>query len=294
MGWILLKEKKGFLDFTLHVGGEIREETPELPRRAGFHLEEVVEGQGFAELILLDGFARHAAEHVVLFEEVLLPGVFVGERGEDLGGDRILIVRGQGTDFFQRLLEQRRHISILLSGDHGCRRDPSKYGYGTMVESMKSVYALILVIGALSRARLAFAEDIVVRLVDVRSGGGEKGCSVALLGSTSDRPAPLRWLTQRADTKADGRTRFSIAGPLPSFVQADVGLIDCLQCAPLPAASTDEILRASVMGGMDGKNNRGELYCHPDLKKLEETTAKPGEILIFVRKLSFWEKIALF
>jgi len=52
----------------------------------------------------------------------------------------------------------------------------------------------------------------------------------------------------------------------------------------------DEVLRIGVLNGMNGKNYKGEPYCRPNLKKLEEVTAKPGEIVIFVRKTSFIEK----
>ncbi len=159
---------------------------------------------------------------------------------------------------------------------------------------MKPLYAFLLIIGTLLSARVVFAEEIVVRLVDVRNGAGEKNCSVALLSSTSSKPAQQRWLTKRVDTGADGRARFSITAPLPSFVLTDVNLHDCLQCGPLGVMPIGDILRTGMMSGMDGRNRRGERYCRPDLKKLEEITAKPGEIVIFVRRLSFWEKLALF
>ena len=56
----------------------------------------------------------------------------------------------------------------------------------------------------------------------------------------------------------------------------------------------NEIIRIGVMKGMTGNTDRaGVEYCRPNYKKIEEITAKPGEILFFVKKLSWLERPSL-
>jgi hypothetical protein len=43
----------------------------------------------------------------------------------------------------------------------------------------------------------------------------------------------------------------------------------------------------------DATNFQGVKYCHPNYKKIEEIVANPGEILIFVKKLSWLERLSL-
>ena len=156
---------------------------------------------------------------------------------------------------------------------------------------MKPFYGFLIAICALAAAQTAFAEDIVVRAINVATGAGIKNCDVSLMGGLSNVPAQQRWLTgRRLTTATDGRARFNITQPLPDFIQANLDNYECLQCDRSSVFAVDEVLRVGVLNGMNGKNNKGGPYCRPNLKKLEEVTAKPGEILIFAHRTSFIEK----
>jgi hypothetical protein len=48
------------------------------------HLEQVAEWPRLALLVFLEGFPRHAADHVALLDKALFPGFFVGQRSQNL------------------------------------------------------------------------------------------------------------------------------------------------------------------------------------------------------------------
>jgi|GEM_PF-6502415 len=157
---------------------------------------------------------------------------------------------------------------------------------------MKPFHALLIPICAFAAAQTAFAEEISVRAINVTTGAGVKNCDVSLLGGLSNVPAQQRWLTgiKYLTTATDGRARFNITQPLPNFVEAVVDSYECFPCDRPSVFAVDEVLRIGVLNGLNGKNDKGEPYCRPNLKKLEEITAKPGEIVIFVRRTSFIER----
>ena len=96
-------------------------------------------------------------------------------------------------------------------------------------------------------------------------------------------------------TSADGRVSFSVAEPLPNLVfvwNDDACVVRCDGRSEV--VSVDRILQTGVMSGTGGSNFRGEPYCRPNLRKLEEITAKPGEIVILVRRMSVWERFATY
>ncbi len=146
-------------------------------------------------------------------------------------------------------------------------------------------------------AKRASGEEIVVRLIDVNSGGGEKNCYVGLyLGNPRDRPTPGHTKIQR--TADDGRVRFQIPEPLPSFVwmtgpQQQCAIV-CSRPGPWwPLVSVGEVLRTGVTGPTNDRSPGGKSYCSPNLKRLEAIQAKPAEILLFVRKPSLLERWSL-
>jgi hypothetical protein len=138
------------------------------------------------------------------------------------------------------------------------------------------------------------AEEIVVRLIDVNSGRGEKNCYVYLyLGDPNDRPPPGHTKILRTDD--DGRVRFQIPEPLPSVVWMVGPQPQCVIMCSRPGpwwhlVSVDEVLRTGVAGPTNDRGPDGKPYCSPNLKKLEAIQAKPGEILLFVRKPSLLER----
>jgi len=157
---------------------------------------------------------------------------------------------------------------------------------------MKPFYCVVMVLNALLLAHVASAEDVTIRLVDVNSGAGERSCYVQLfLGDTRSGAGHTNFV----QTSADGRARFSLSEPLPKTVWASVETPDACAspCAYMGVLSVEEILRTGVMMKLPGDvNTKGVPYCTPNYKKLEEITAKPGEILVFVRKLSWLERLS--
>ena len=69
--------------------------------------KQIVQRQRLTLGVFRKGFPCHAANHIALAGKAFLPGVFVGERRQDLGCNSILLIFGQGADFFQRLLFSR-------------------------------------------------------------------------------------------------------------------------------------------------------------------------------------------
>ncbi len=68
--------------------------------------KQVDQPQRLAPVVFLKRFARHAADYVALRGKAPFPCIFVGQGCQDLGCNRILLVRRRGDDLFQRLLSQ--------------------------------------------------------------------------------------------------------------------------------------------------------------------------------------------
>src|SRR5579864_9278950 len=66
--------------------------------------KQIVQRQRLALLVFLEGFPRHAADHIALLDEAALPGFFVGQRRQNLRCNRILLFRREGGDLFERFL----------------------------------------------------------------------------------------------------------------------------------------------------------------------------------------------
>jgi hypothetical protein len=160
---------------------------------------------------------------------------------------------------------------------------------------MKLALLLEIVILVSCRRNLSAAE-IMVRLVDIGSGAGRRNCEVTLMGGNTDQPRDLNWLPgiHFQYTQAGGYARFHLTDPLPAYISVPFILNDCLQCGSLAMITTEQLLLAGATSKMDGRNSRGNLYCHPNLSKLKVITPVPGEVVIFVRKVSFWEKVFMY
>jgi len=81
-----------------------RKQAPENAGWSGTASEQIVQGLRLTPLVFRQGFSRHAADRVAFRGEALLPGVLVGERRQDLGCNRILLIVRQRDDFLQRFL----------------------------------------------------------------------------------------------------------------------------------------------------------------------------------------------
>ena len=138
----------------------------------------------------------------------------------------------------------------------------------------------------------AFAADVVIRLVDVNSGAGARNCYAQL--SWGDLRSGESH-TSFVQTSGDGRAHFTLPNPLPKTVWLGVETPDdcAWPCAFPGPFAVDEVLRAGFTMKLPGDvDTKGVPICSPNYKKVEEITAKPGEILIFVRKPSWLEKLS--
>ena len=76
-------------------------------------LKQIVQRTSLAPFLFVERFPCHAAHRIAIHGKALLPGVFVGQRRQNLRSYRILLIVRQGSDLFQRLLQQRRHASSV-------------------------------------------------------------------------------------------------------------------------------------------------------------------------------------
>jgi len=67
--------------------------------------KQIVQRHGLAPLVLLKSFPRHATDYLTFLDEALFRGVFVGQLGQDLGRDRVLLVLWQYDYLLQRLFQ---------------------------------------------------------------------------------------------------------------------------------------------------------------------------------------------
>lgn len=89
-------------------------------------------------------------------------------------------------------------------------------------------------------------------------------------------------------TGSDGVAAFRVPEPFPNmvFVEYESGQIEgCARENPIPL---QQVLTHGVTIGVD--KELGEA-CRGDLTLIKRMQAKPGEIVIFVRKLTWWDNL---
>jgi hypothetical protein len=151
--------------------------------------------------------------------------------------------------------------------------------------------ARLLLVALLTAGISASATDIAVRLINVDNGSGLRGCWITLdPGDPSDhsrRAVPFL----NAKTGAGGIAHFQLPEPAPSQVFLGPVSYCAIACDRVHPISVDNIMRTGVTIGYAGKYEGGAPFCRPNLTKLQGIAAKPGEVLIFARKRTLWEKL---
>lgn len=136
-------------------------------------------------------------------------------------------------------------------------------------------------------ALIAQAVTVRVRLLYFKNGKPAQREQVRLyLGEASRASTPKL----DGNTSSDGFAVFHLA-PLPKSVWVYVENGHVESCAVEGLIPLDEVMRRGVTIGADSKKGFRGGICKGDRSVIEQLAAKPGEIVVFVKKLSIWEKM---
>ena len=127
-----------------------------------------------------------------------------------------------------------------------------------------------------------------VRLFYFKTGKPVAREQIALyLGEASRASTPKL----EATTSSDGVAVFRLAEPFPKavWVYTENGRME--GCAVEGLIPFDDVMRQGVTIGVDNEEGFRGGVCKGDRSAIKRLGAKPGEIVMFVRKLSIWEKM---
>lgn len=152
---------------------------------------------------------------------------------------------------------------------------------------LASLFAALCAMGT-----ACWGQQVTVRVINGKSGKPMRGQGVF----ANSRDARLYpdivgnlgpWLTKTdqgpATTDKNGIVRFSVPPPEPEQLSVDVGVpSEVVPCQNRPSDfDTKEVLKSGVVAGNT---------CDPSGKVRAKFHPTPGEIVVFVRKLTFREK----
>ena len=134
----------------------------------------------------------------------------------------------------------------------------------------------------------ASPQDIAVRLINGKSGKPLQGVSVRMTawnGPPTFRPdnIPKSQVAEHATTDAEGRAVFHLPDPPLEHVGFMLEPpMDFFGCWRRDTLSPETILRSGIVAQYD-ESNCGELKS--------KVSAKPGEVIIFEKKLTWWQQL---
>jgi hypothetical protein len=158
--------------------------------------------------------------------------------------------------------------------------------------SLRLYFAVAMFI-LLPRNSFAQQVDITLRFLDAESGKPIKGISVSVSAWENkegiQKPKPSGVLnidknTQEMKTDKDGKGIFHFYYQL-SLKILDVTTVRDLRGCSAFQFSIEEVLRSGVVANYQADNHK---WCVP-LKA--RATAKPGEIVIFDKRMTVWDRI---
>lgn len=142
-----------------------------------------------------------------------------------------------------------------------------------------TLYVRLLVFIAIAGVSVpGFAEDVTIRLINVKDDRSLGNQTIVLFLGNPQLPSTQRL---EAKTSPDGVAVVHLPVALPEKITVIVGNGKLHGCGS-PVFSTREAIERGVVG--DNKCDTNE-----DLKI--EFIRKPGEVVIFVRFLKWWEKM---
>ena len=129
------------------------------------------------------------------------------------------------------------------------------------------------------------SRDLIVRLVYLNNGKPASNQSIDLYEGTPSQASTVR---HEQVTDKYGIARFRVSEPPPEkvWVYDDNGRIT--NCAWQDQISLQEVLATGVTIGRDSRFGH---KCKGSQDTITRLGAKPGEIVIFVRKLSMWDNL---
>ena len=140
------------------------------------------------------------------------------------------------------------------------------------------LYRFLLAAFVCLPARAGVTEDITIRLINSKDGHPVQGQLIVIfLGDAKLSSTPR----VRATTSSEGIAVVHLPEMIPKQVSLDVGNGQLKGCA-WPFFSTEEVMKHGVVA---------ENECDSREKLRKMFTAKPGEVIVFVRFLKWWEKM---
>ena len=130
----------------------------------------------------------------------------------------------------------------------------------------------------------SFAADIHVRLVEIRNGRPAGGEKIGLYLGDASRPSTQR---VEAKTSPDGIAVFHLPEHKPGQIGVDSENGHIRACSGPFMLSTFEVLQKGVVSKIE---DRPDCTDKRNAKILRQFKEKPGEIVVFVRRLRWWER----
>jgi hypothetical protein len=131
----------------------------------------------------------------------------------------------------------------------------------------------------------AQAVDLQVRLVYFKNGKPAARQPVILYEGD---PARISTPKLTATTSADGVATFQLTNPLPNTVWTNEENGRIRGCASEKQLPLDLVIKQGVTIGVDARFGSS---CKGDRSLLTRLAAKPGEVVIFVRKVTPWDNL---
>ena len=129
------------------------------------------------------------------------------------------------------------------------------------------------------------ATDVIVRLVYLDNG---KPADVQQIILYEGKPSLASTSRYKQITDTDGVARFRVSTPFPERVWVDDNNGWIRNCAWEDQIPLHEILSEGVT---IGKDNRFGSSCKGGQDTITRLGAKPGEVVLFVRKVSNWDNV---
>lgn len=133
-------------------------------------------------------------------------------------------------------------------------------------------------------ASLCSAQDVSVLLVDIRDGHPIPNNKVRLQFHVSGTP---ELQTLEANTAPDGTARFHVPAPAPAPKQLRISVDSLYPCFNMFQNDMTEILSTGIVSHCSKPPQ--QCGCKFSTKALE-MKAKPGEIVLFARPFTRWER----